>query len=59
MLPFVRPAWKLVALSTIANVLFSVSNALILAVVEPIFRFPFLALHQQHRQQRLLLLYMA
>jgi len=38
MLPFVRPAWKLVALSTIANVLFSASNALILAVVEPIFR---------------------
>jgi subfamily B ATP-binding cassette protein MsbA len=38
MLPFVRPAWKLVVLSTIANLLFSVSNALILAVVEPIFR---------------------
>ncbi|MFN4986221.1 MAG: ABC transporter ATP-binding protein [Ignavibacteria bacterium] len=38
MLPFVRPAWKLVIFSTIANLLFSVSNALILAVVEPIFR---------------------
>lgn len=41
MLPFVRPAWKLVVLSTIANLLFSVSNALILAVVEPIFRILF------------------
>lgn len=38
MLPFVRPSWRLVALSTIANLIFSVSNALILAVVEPIFR---------------------
>jgi subfamily B ATP-binding cassette protein MsbA len=38
MMPFVRPAWKLVIFSTIANLLFSVSNALILAVVEPIFR---------------------
>lgn len=38
MLPFVRPAWKLVILSTIANLFFSISNALILAVVEPIFR---------------------
>lgn len=37
-MPFVRPAWKLVIFSTIANLLFSVSNALILAVVEPIFR---------------------
>ncbi|MFM8770971.1 MAG: ABC transporter ATP-binding protein [Candidatus Kapaibacterium sp.] len=38
MLPFVRPAWKLVVFSTIANLLFSTANALILAVVEPVFR---------------------
>jgi subfamily B ATP-binding cassette protein MsbA len=38
MLPFVRPAWKLVVFSTLANLLFSAANALILAVVEPVFR---------------------
>lgn len=38
MLPFVRPAWKLVVLSTIANLSFSLFNAFILAIVEPIFR---------------------
>ncbi len=38
MLPFVRPAWKLVVFSTLANLLFSTANALILAVVEPVFR---------------------
>ena len=37
-MPFVRPAWKLVVFSTIANLVFSTANALILAVVEPIFR---------------------
>ena len=38
MLPFVRPAWRLVVFSTLANLLFSTANALILAVVEPVFR---------------------
>lgn len=38
MAPFVRPAWKLVLFSTLANLLFSTANALILAVVEPVFR---------------------
>jgi len=38
MLPFVRPAWRLVVFSTLANLLFSAANALILAVVEPVFR---------------------
>ncbi|MBU3698731.1 MAG: ABC transporter ATP-binding protein [Candidatus Kapabacteria bacterium] len=38
MLPFVRPAWQLVVFSTVANLLFSSANALILAVVEPVFR---------------------
>lgn len=38
MLPFVRPAWKMVVLSTIANLAFSLFNAFILAIVEPIFR---------------------
>lgn len=37
-LPFVRPFWKLLALSTLANLLFSASNALVLAIVEPVFR---------------------
>ncbi|MFN6113855.1 MAG: ABC transporter ATP-binding protein [Bacteroidota bacterium] len=38
MLPFVRPAWRLVVFSTLANLTFSTANALILAVVEPVFR---------------------
>jgi ATP-binding cassette, subfamily B, bacterial MsbA len=38
MLPFVRPAWRLVLFSTLANLTFSTANALILAVVEPVFR---------------------
>ena len=38
MLPFVRPFWKLVAFSTLANLVFSAANALVLAIVEPVFR---------------------
>ncbi len=38
MVPFVRPFWKLVLFSTLANLLFSVSNAMVLAIVEPVFR---------------------
>lgn len=36
--PFVRPFWKLIVFSTIANLLFSAANALVLAIVEPVFR---------------------
>jgi len=38
MLPFVRPFWKLIVFSTLANLLFSAANALTLAIVEPVFR---------------------
>ncbi len=38
MLPFVRPFWKLVMFSTLANLIFSAANALVLAIVEPVFR---------------------
>jgi subfamily B ATP-binding cassette protein MsbA len=38
MLPFVRPFWKLVLFSTLANLVFSAANALVLAIVEPVFR---------------------
>lgn len=38
MLPFVRPFWKLIIFSTLANLLFSAANALTLAIVEPVFR---------------------
>lgn len=38
MFPFVRPFWKLIVFSTLANLLFSAANALTLAIVEPIFR---------------------
>ena len=37
-LPFVRPFWKLIVFSTLANLLFSAANALTLAIVEPVFR---------------------
>lgn len=36
--PFVRPFWKLILFSTLANLLFSAANALVLAIVEPVFR---------------------
>ncbi len=36
--PFVKPFWKLIVFSTIANLLFSGANALVLAIVEPVFR---------------------
>ncbi|MCX6139367.1 MAG: hypothetical protein NTX15_00785, partial [Candidatus Kapabacteria bacterium] len=36
--PFVRPFWKLIVFSTVANLLFSAANALVLAIVEPVFR---------------------
>lgn len=37
-LPFIRPFWKLIVFSTLANLLFSAANALTLAIVEPVFR---------------------
>lgn len=36
--PFVRPFWGLVAISFLSNLLFSLINAIILSIVEPIFR---------------------
>lgn len=36
--PFIRPFWRLVILSFIANLLFAMVNAATLAVVEPVFR---------------------
>ena len=35
--PFVRPFGKLIFFSTVANLLFSAANALVLAIVEPVF----------------------
>ncbi|MBI2793118.1 MAG: ABC transporter ATP-binding protein [Ignavibacteria bacterium] len=36
--PFVRPFWGLVAFSFLANLVFSLINAIILSIVEPVFR---------------------
>jgi len=36
--PFVKPFWKLIIFSTAANLIFSAANALVLAIVEPVFR---------------------
>lgn len=36
--PFIRPFWRLIILSFIANMLFATVNAATLAVVEPVFR---------------------